>query len=295
MLGLFASACRGCVDVAAALAGRRLGSLRVLAGSQVASLAALMLIVLADPSRMGPDAAAGLAAGVPLGVLAAVAYLAYFTALRIGPLSVVSPVIVAYGGATVVLAVVFRGESLLPPQAAGAAVATAGVVLAGLVFDEGSLRGARIVGPGVLFAILTMLLFAILTVILADPIRAFGWLPVVVGSRIANMATALVLLAIGLRSDASRFGRSGEVRPRTWDRTGVLLVVIAGVFDIVAFAAYAIGLEVADVWLVGLASSFGPVVAIGFAVWRLGERLRPSQWLGVALIAVGVVVLAVAG
>jgi hypothetical protein len=67
MLGLFASACWGCVDVAAALAGRRLGSLRVLAGSQGASLAALMLIVLADPSRMGPDVAAGLAAGMPLG------------------------------------------------------------------------------------------------------------------------------------------------------------------------------------------------------------------------------------
>jgi transporter family protein len=199
--------------------------------------------------------------------------------------------VIVAAGATVVL-VRCSVASAAAAADRGAAVATAAAP-AGLVFDEGHRAGTDRGGRAV--RVLTMLLFAILTVILADPIRAFGWLPVVVGSRIANMATAFVLLAIGLRSDASRFGRSGEVRPRTWDRTGVLLVVIAGVFDIVAFAAYAIGLEVADVWLVGLASSFGPVVAIGFAVWRLGERLRPSQWLGVALIAVGVVVLAVAG
>ena len=45
------------------------------------------------------------------------------------------------------LAVLLRGESLLPAQAMGAVLATVGVVLAGVVFD-GSLRGARLVGPG---------------------------------------------------------------------------------------------------------------------------------------------------
>ena len=50
--------------------------------------------------------------GFPLGILAAGAYLAYFTALRLGPVSIVSPVIMAYGGATVVLAVLLRGEVL---------------------------------------------------------------------------------------------------------------------------------------------------------------------------------------
>ena len=71
------------------------------------------------------------------GVVAAGAYLSFFTALRIGPVSVVSPVVAAYGGLTVVLAVVLRGETLTPLQALGAAVATVGVILTGLVSDGG--------------------------------------------------------------------------------------------------------------------------------------------------------------
>lgn len=294
LLGLFATFAWGCVDVTAALAARRLGSLRVLAGSQAVSVVALVLLIVADPSRLGDDAAAGIVAGLPLGIVAAAAYLAYFTALRIGPLSIVSPIIVAYGGTTVVLAVLLRGETLLPVQAVGAAIATAGVVLAGLVFDEGSWRGVRLVGPGVLVAVLTTLLFAVVTILLASPIRDHGWLSVVLGSRLANVAAGALLLALALRTGAPR------LRPLLWPGSALTrslagLVVVAGVCDMLGFGAYAVGLEVAPVWLVGLASSFGPVMVVMYAVGRLGERLRRTQWLGLVLIGAGVVVLAVSG
>ena len=48
-------------------------------------------------------------------------------------------------------------------------------------------------------------------------------------------------------------------------------------------------------WLIGLASSFGPVLAVGYAVWQLGERPHRTQWAGLGLIALGVAVLALAG
>ena len=294
LLGLFATFAWGCVDVTAALAARRLGSLRVLAGSQAVSVVALVLLIAADPSRLGSDAIAGILAGLPLGIVAAAAYLAYFTALRIGPLSIVSPIIVAYGGTTVVLAVLLRGETLLPAQATGAAIATAGVILAGLVFDEGSWRGARLVGPGVLVAVLTTLLFAVVTILLASPIREHGWLPVVLGSRLANAAAGAVLLGFALRTEAPRL--RPLLRPGgAVTRSVAGLVAVAGVCDMLGFGAYAVGLEVAPVWLVGLASSFGPVMVVMYAVGRLGERLRRTQWLGLVLIGAGVVVLAVAG
>ena len=54
--------------------------------------------------------------------------------------------VAAYGGLTVVLAVLFRGESLTPLQALGATVATVGVILTGVAFD-GGLRGIRFAGP----------------------------------------------------------------------------------------------------------------------------------------------------
>jgi drug/metabolite transporter (DMT)-like permease len=293
-LGLFASFAWGIVDVGAAVSTRLVGSLRVLVGSQLVSLAVLVGIAVLMPGLLGPTPVQGMVLAFPLGLLAAAAYLAYFTALRLGPLSIVSPVIVAYGGATVVLAVVFRGETLTTMQAAGAVLATSGVVLAGVTFEAGSLRGMRIVGPGVIAAVLTLVGFAVLTLLLAVPIREYGWLPAVIGSRIGNNLGSIVLLVVALRSGPGRFGPLLEPMAG-WSRMAVTATVATGLFDVVAFVAYAIGLSVAPVWLVGLASSFGPVLAVGYAIWRLGERPHRTQWAGLALIALGVVVLAVSG
>ncbi len=292
-LGLFASFAWGIVDVTAAVSTRLIGSLRVLVGAQLVSLAALALIAFAQPELLGAAPIEGIVAGFPLGILAAAAYLAYFTALRIGPVSIVSPVIMAYGGATVILAVLVRGETLSTQQAAGAILATAGVVLAGVTFEAGALRGMRVVGPGVVAAVLTLVGFAVLTVGLASPIRDHGWLPVVIGSRIGNNVGSLALLAVALVSGSRRFQPLLEPSGG-WSRTALALVVACGAFDIAAFVAYAIGLSIAPVWLVGLSSSFGPVLAVAYAVTRLGERPHRTQWAGLALIGAGVVVLAVA-
>jgi drug/metabolite transporter (DMT)-like permease len=294
LLGLVASLSWGFTDLSAALGSRRVGSLRVLAGTQVVSLSLLVLVALANPSRLAGEASAGMVAGLVLGLGGALAYLASFTALRIGPLSVVSPVIAAYGGVTVVLAILLRGETLHPAQAIGAVVATAGVILAALVFHGGSLRGARVVGPGVLVAIVALSLFALLTVGLAGPIKAHGWLPVILGSRISNASMSTLLLVIGLRARSPRLGPLLEPSGAL-NRRSIALMAAAGASDMIGFVAYSAGLEVSYTWLVGLASSFGPVIPLLFAVGVLGERLRPTQWLGLALIAVGLVELAVAG
>ena len=47
-----------------------------------------------------------------------------------------------------------------------------------------------------------------------------------------------------------------------------------GVLDVIGLVSFAYGLEHAETWLVGLASSFGPAVTIIVAVALLGERLR---------------------
>src|SRR4029078_7604219 len=92
------------------------------------------------------------ALAVLLGLIGAGAYLAYFTGLQFGPIAVVSGMVSAFGGLTVVLSVGLRGESLSQLQAFGAAVATVGVLLTALAFD-GGLRATRFAGPGVVFAL----------------------------------------------------------------------------------------------------------------------------------------------
>jgi drug/metabolite transporter (DMT)-like permease len=286
---LIAALCWGSTDVMGTIGGRRLGSLPVIAIAQASSLAITAVVALGLRLQLPSDPFVLLLAGV-FGVVAAAAYLSFFTALRIGPLAVVSPVVAAYGGLTVLLAVLVRGETLHPIQALGAVLATAGVVLTGIVFD-GGWRGTRIVGRGVLFSLVAMFLFAVLTVGLATPIRIAGWLPVLLASRVANALTIWTVLVVVV---VARPRGSETLLATTAGRTNraVLAAVAAGVLDIVGFVAFAIGLERAPTWIVGLASSFGPVVAVIVAVVLWGERLRASQWVGLAGIAAGLVAVA---
>jgi drug/metabolite transporter (DMT)-like permease len=287
--GLIAALCWGSTDVLATIGGRRLGSLRVVAIAQVTSLAIALGVAIALGMRWPADPLVILASAA-FGVVAAGAYLSFFTALRIGPLAVVSPVVAAYGGLTVVLSVALRGESLTVVQALGAGLATLGVILTGIVF-EGGWRGTRLVGRGVLFSIVAMVLFAVLTVGMAGPIDSAGWLPVLVMSRIANAATIWSVLAIVLvvrpRGSETLLASSAPPSGRA-----VVAAALGGVLDIVGFVAFAIGLEVAPTWIVGLASSFGPAVAVLVAVVLWGERLRRTQWVGLAGIALGLAAVA---
>jgi drug/metabolite transporter (DMT)-like permease len=291
VFGLLAAAGWGVVDIAGALTARRIGSLRVQMGTLLVGFLSFVAFTLLRPDLLGPDWGVGVLVGVPLGVFAAAGYITYMTALRLGPISVVSPIAVSYGGLSVVLAVVVRGESLTLVQVSGAVLATVGVTLVAVVLERGTLRSARIVGPGVVMALLTVVLFGMLGVLLAGPIRDHGWLPILLGSRLGNLVAGLVLFAVAGLSGSRRF-RTVLDPGHPVTRRIVGLLVLAGLCDTAAFSAFAIGLEQAPVWIVTLASSFGPVLVVLFAILQLGERLRPVQWMGLGAVAAGLGVLA---
>ena len=168
-------------------------------------------------------------------------------------------------------------------QALGAALATAGVVLTGVVSTAGA-RGPAGRPRGRVLAVVSLLLFTVLTVGMATPIRPAGWLPVVLGTRLANAVTVVAVLLVVLRfrprGSWILLRPPGRVAaPGAWTRR-------RGLLDVVGLA-FAIGLEVRSTWIVGLASSFGPAVAVVVAVALWGERLRASQWLGLVGIAAG--------
>ena len=147
------------------------------------------------------------------------------------------------------------------------------------------------------FSLIAMLLFTVLTVGLATPIRAAGWLPVVLASRLANAGTIWIVLGTVVLLRPARgallLESSSEAPPSGSESArAVAAAALAGVLDIVGVVAFAIGLEVAPTWIVGLASSFGPVVAVIVAVALWGERLRPSQWVGLVGIGAGLVAVA---
>ncbi len=288
LTGLGAAFSWGTMDIASALASRRIGSLRVTAAVQLVSSAWLVLAALAAgiaiPSEPGFLAMSGL-----LGLIGAGAYFAYFTGLRIGPISVVSGMVAAYGGLTVVLAVVVRGESLTMTQAFGAAIATIGVILTGVAFG-GGLRGTRFAGPGVVFAVVALVLFALMAITMDVALESAGWLQVLLLSRLVTAAISIAAV-VGVTIAGRRASISTPDMDPVRARRVVVMLLLAGSLDVAGLVSFAIGLTSAPTWMVGLASSFGPAVTILVAVALLGERLRPVQWLGLVGVAIGMVTI----
>jgi drug/metabolite transporter (DMT)-like permease len=296
--GLAAALCWGTLDIFSALAGRRIGSLKVTTGIQVIGAIFVIVLALALGTAFPTDPFV-IVGGMIVGLAGAGAYLAYFTGLRIGPIAVVSGVVAAYGGLTVVLAVVIRGETLTTIQAVGAALATVGVIMTGVSFD-GSLRGTRFASPGVIFAVVALVLFATMSIGSDIVIDHAGWLEVLLVSRTTNAIVTVVILLAAVTvarriAQPVLIGEDGTDGShddlRRLDGRVIALVTLAGLLDVLGLVVFMYGLEHAETWLVGLASSFGPAVTIIAAVALMGERLRPIQWVGLAGVLLGMIAI----
>ena len=112
------------------------------------------------------------------------------------------------------------------------------------------------------------------------------WLEV--AARVADGATRVlsVLVLILAIDRVPAAGRADDRRRRRATaariapmRASSAFVVLAGVLDVVGLASFAYGLEHAETWLVGLASSFGPAVTIIVAV-ALARRATAADPVG---------------
>ena len=220
LLGLLAALSFGTSDTFAALTSRRIGAIRAATGTLVVSLAAMIVVALllrpalpADPGWIPPVFA--------LGTLVGFAYLCLVNALRLGPISVVSPVFAGTGAATVVFAVLITGDQPALQEWVGVAAAGGGAILVALSGAAGRGGGAGVprvaVGPGPLFALAAVLGYSISIILLQGPIRDVGWLPTLVVWRAGNLLDRLGRVphrppAPG-RADAAR-GRAARARRR---------------------------------------------------------------------------------
>jgi len=290
LTGLTAALFWGTLDVITALGSRVIGSLRVTAGMQSVTAVAFVAIFLVTGATLPTDPGSfGLAA--LLGLIGAGAYLSYFTGLQFGPIAVVSGMVAAFGGLTVVLSVVLRGETLSPLQALGAAIATIGVLLTAIAFD-GGLRATRFAGPGVVFAVIALVLFSLMAITTDVALETMTWIQIYTIARVVNASIGTAAVLILARTSRS-IGHRPPGGPSWSDRRVVGSLVLAGALDVLGLIAFATGLETAPTWMVGLAASLGPAVTIMVAVAFLGERLRPIQWVGLAGILTGMVCIAI--
>jgi drug/metabolite transporter (DMT)-like permease len=279
LLGLTAALSWGLADYFAALASRRTGAFRVVLGFHLAAMVLLAGLLLVTGEGLSDVSRGDLAWFAFLGVLGTVSYLAFYQALAIGPISIVSPIVSAYAAVTVVCAVVIGGERLAGGETAAIVVVILGVLLASS--DLAQMRHLeRIALLGILLALLTAFVIGAFVYGVAYFSEEYGWL---VPIFLARGFTTLLLVLVSLRGREWRFD----------DRSPRLLATIVGiaVVDTLGYVAFNFGVRHEDTSVVATAAAPYAVVPIVAGVFLLHERPRATQWAGIALVIAGLVLL----
>ncbi|GAA3124595.1 EamA family transporter [Streptomyces rectiviolaceus] len=286
MTALFALATSlmyGLADFGGGLLTRRIPALTVVVASQTIAVIVLGVIVVATGgwTEWGPQLWFAVAAGL----LGPVAMLAFYKALAIGPMSVVSPL--ASVGVVVPVGVgLFLGERPGIPQFAGLTVAIVGIVLAG----GPELRGAPVQRQAVLLTLLAAFGFgAVLALISEASSNLTGLFLALFVQRVTNVAAGGAALFVSVK-------RGGVALP---EGTGMGLIWAAlpalafvGLADVAANGTYSMAAQNGPVTLAAVLSSTYPVITALAARAVLKERLRGVQAAGAGLALVGTVLLA---
>lgn len=255
---------------------RMLGPTQVLAWVMI--VGSLILVPWAALEGLPEDVDAASAAWLAVAGLGNVAgLLLAYSALRVGKVGIVAPVVSTQGAIAAVIAAI-AGEEIAPGVGVTLAVIAVGIVLAAAAHDPSPVAEqapARVVA---LYAVLGALAFGFTLYATA---RVSVELPIVwalVPARVAGLLFVALPLVVrgGLRLT----------------RRALPLVLASGAAEVVGFSLFAVGARDSIAITAVLASQFAAIAGI-FAYVLFRERLAPVQIAGVTTIVAGVSVLSV--
>ncbi|MGI5371437.1 hypothetical protein C9J60_22625 [Streptomyces sp. A244] len=283
MTALFALATSllwGLADFGGGLLTRRTPALTVVVVSQSIAVVVLGALVVATGgwSEAGPQLWFAVAAGL----VGPVAMLAFYKALALGPMGVVSP-LGSIGVAVPVGVGLVLGERPGLLQFVGILVAVAGVCLAG----GPQFRGAPVQRQAIALTLLAAFGFGAVMALIAEASTTLtGLFLALFVQRVTNVAAGGLALFVSVR-------RGGQALPADgfpWRALPALAFV--GLADVAANGTYSIAAQHGPVTVAAVLASLYPVVTAVAARGVLRERLRAVQAAGAGLALVGTVLLA---
>ncbi|MEW6681935.1 MAG: DMT family transporter [Nitrospirota bacterium] len=281
----------GVADYLAARVTRRVGEIGALLRIQLVGVPVLLSLwaILRAPLPDTRD----LVWITPAAGCFVVGYLAFFYGLRVGAISLVSPISSAGAAVPVLAGIGFFGEA-----ASGARLGGIGLTLIGICVlsaDPGAIGALAPIGrrQGIRAGVVTLLAWGSGTALLLPAVRSAGAFVPVATLRLEVLAIISTWWLIG-RSRSSGTPRepassASVAAPRAEPRNGLWgVVVAAALLDLTAFFAYGVALRDAPAAVAAPIASAYPLVTILIARHRLQERLAGREWLGVGLTLAGV-------
>ncbi|GAB2850713.1 EamA family transporter [Streptomyces deserti] len=283
MTALFALATSllwGLADFGGGLLTRRTPALTVVVVSQSIAVVVLGAIVAGTGgwSEAGPQLWFAVAAGL----VGPVAMLAFYKALALGPMGVVSP-LGSLGVAVPVGVGLVLGERPGVLQFVGILVAVVGVLLAG----GPQFRGAPVQRQALVLTLLAAFGFgAVMALISAASTTLTGLFLALFVQRVTNVAAGGLALYVSVRRGCAALPAEGF----PWRALPTLAFV--GLADVAANGTYVVAAQHGPVTVAAVLASLYPVVTALAARGFLSERLRAVQAAGAGLALVGTVLLA---
>lgn len=290
LLGLIAALSLGVGDFLARLSSERVGAYQTLLYVQPLGLAGLSIYWIVAGLSLKPADGASQGAWVWAGVvviLNLLSALAFYRALRVGTVSIISPIVASYAAITVLLSVL-AGERLSLNAGLGAGAILVGVALTATAIaptatqlpDDGQQKKPIRWPRGIGLALTASLGYGVATWLLGTLVTP--QLGAIAPVWLIRFMTPCLLVA-----GAISFHQPIRLPSRSawWCIGGV------GLFDTVGYIAGLRGLATGQIALVGVLISLFSPVTILLAMLFLGERLLLNQWLGVGIIFVGLVMV----
>lgn len=287
LLGLGSAIIYGVSDFFGGLGSRRIAPLLV---SLVSFAVAIVPIAVLTPLVASVWSAEAVGLGVLAGFAGALAIWAFFAALAIGPMSVISPTTAAIAALIPAVWGIASGERFSPLGYVALAGLVVAAVLLGVTREQ---QGGRAGMRAVALAVSSGVGFGGYNVIMEATPPESQFAPLLVDLVVGAGFFALALLVLRLVRGHSWWG--GTRAPDRGDRMpGLGFAVAAGLTMAVANALLVWGLRLGELAIVGVLASLYPLGTVLLALTVLRERLIPTQAVGVVLALAASLALALA-
>ncbi|MCC7569872.1 DMT family transporter [Candidatus Micrarchaeota archaeon] len=205
--------------------------------------------------------------------------LTFLKALKVGKVGIISPISNSSVIFTIILSILFFGETLSIEQGISIGVILLGIVLVSLDFKD--LKQSKLfqMSSGVPYALITCLLWGVVFFLFKIPVNVLG--PILTS----------FIIEFGIMLHGGLYILVSKIKFEVPDKKMLVHIGLIGFFGMLGTLFFNLGISTANVSIVAALTFANPLVASIYAKIFYKEELSSQQYLAILLIVLGVVAL----
>jgi len=214
-------------------------------------------------------------------IFATISILAFFRALTIGEISLVSPITSSWAMITVILSVLFLSETLKSYQSIAIFLIIIGIILISIDVNQFFRKNRPFFSAGIKEAFIAMFGFGFAMFLLAILIKSVSWfMP-------AFLSRLFISIFLILYASSSKHTLIAKIQ------SGWILILIIASLDVIATFAYSFGVSSVLSSIVAPIAAASPLVTTILAQIFLKEKLALNKIFGIIMTILGLILISI--